>query len=179
MISPSSALVLIGPMGAGKTSIGRRVAKALGRRFLDTDAEVVRAHGPVDRVFAEQGEEAFRRYERIAVSEALAAGGVVSLGGGAVLDPDTRADLASCRVVLLTVEPAVVAARIRGTARPLLQAGDAVGRWTTIFEARRGLYEQLADLTIDTSRGPIQHVVERIVAWSRADAAVPAKEERP
>ena len=88
------AIVLIGPMGAGKTSIGKRVAKQLGLRFADSDAAVVRAHGPIDRIFAEYGEPHFRELERAAVAEALRAGGVVALGGGAVLHPQTQRDLA-------------------------------------------------------------------------------------
>ncbi|TDN92944.1 shikimate kinase [Microbacterium sp. BK668] len=163
-----TALVLIGPMGAGKTSIGRKVAKALGVSFFDTDIAVVRAHGPIEDIFSIQGEARFRALERAAVEEGLQTGGVVSLGGGAVLDAQTRADLAHHRVVLLTVEPHVVAGRIRDTERPLLQAEDAAARWLEIYTARRPLYEDLADVTFDTSSGPLQHVVEAIATWARS-----------
>ncbi|WP_442575643.1 shikimate kinase [Microbacterium sp. F51-2R] len=163
-----TALVLIGPMGAGKTSIGRKVAKSLGVSFFDTDIAVERAHGPIEELFATQGEADFRRLERAAVEEGLATGGVVSLGGGAVLDADTRADLARHRVVLLTVDPHVVAGRIRGTDRPLLQAEDAAARWLEIYTARRPLYEELADVTFDTSSGPLQNVVDAVAAWARS-----------
>ncbi len=166
MDSPD-ALVLIGPMGAGKTSIGRRVAKRLDVPFADTDAMIARVHGPIPAVFAERGEEAFRVLERAAVSEALAAGGVVSLGGGAVLHPDTRTDLARHRVVLLTVAPAVVATRLRGSSRPLLQTEDAMGRWQEILAARLPLYREVADATFDTSRGPLSAVVEAVARWAR------------
>lgn len=88
-------------MGAGKTSIGRRVARAIGLPFTDTDAAVVREHGPIPVLFAERGEAEFRRLERDAVAAALASGGVVSLGGGAVLDPQTREDLGAHRVAFL------------------------------------------------------------------------------
>ena len=169
MTSPSSAVVLIGPMGAGKTSVGKRVARSLGVPFFDTDAAVARAHGPIERLFAEHGEAHFRSLEREAVKEGLAGGGVVSLGGGAVLDADTRADLARHRVVLLTVAPRVVAVRVRGSSRPLLSGEDPLERWTRIYEERRPIYEQLADATFDTSSGPLQNVVERIVAWVRPD----------
>jgi shikimate kinase len=167
MTSPSDAIVLIGPMGAGKTSIGRRVAKALGRPFFDTDIAVVRAHGPIEQLFAEHGEEHFRTLERAAVQQGLANGGVVSLGGGAVIDRDTQEDLARHRVVLLTVEPRVVASRVRESTRPLLQGEDPLQRWTAIYEERRPIYEKLADLTLDTSSGPLQHIVDTIVEWAR------------
>ena len=166
----SSALVLIGPMGSGKTSVGRRVARALEVPFFDTDAAVVREHGPIETIFVEQGEARFRELERAAVEEGLATRGVVSLGGGAVLDPETRADLEGHRVVLLTVAPRVVAHRVRGSARPLLQGDDdAITRWTEIYETRRPLYEQLADIRFDTSNGPLQLVVDRIVEWASRD----------
>lgn len=164
------ALVLIGPMGAGKTSVGRRVAKALGVGFSDTDAAVVREHGPIEEIFRAQGETRFRQIERDAVHRALQGGGVVSLGGGAVLDAATRADLAGHRVVLLTIEPRIVASRVRGSARPLLaDGGDAMARWNEIYAQRRPIYEDLADVTFDTSSGPLQRVVDDIVAWARRD----------
>ena len=165
MTSPSSALVLIGPMGAGKTSVGKRVARALGVPFFDTDAAVSREHGPIERIFTEHGEVRFRELERAAVAEGLATGGVVALGGGAILDAGTRTDLAAHRVVLLTVAPRVVAARVHDSNRPLLQDADPAARWSAIYEQRRPLYEQLADVTFDTSTGPLQHVVDDIVAW--------------
>ena len=171
MSAGGPALVLIGPMGAGKTSIGRRVARALQRRFFDSDIAVVRAHGPIEKIFAEHGEAHFRALEREAVREGLASGGVVSVGGGAVLDPATRAELADHRVVLLTVEPRVVAARVRDSARPLLKEGDALARWTEIMAARRPLYDEVADITFDTSHGPLSDVVAAIVTWLEAEEA--------
>ncbi len=174
----ASAVVLIGPMGAGKTSIGRRVAKALALPFADTDAAVAREHGPLEAVFATLGEKRFRELEREAVRDALASGGVVSLGGGAVLDPHTRADLERHRVVLLTVTPDVVAGRIRGSSRPLLQTEDPVERWTAILHARRPLYDEVADIEFDTSTGPLQDVVDGIVDWVRGGARSATGEEK-
>lgn len=174
MTPRSDAVVLIGPMGAGKTSIGRRVAKATGRGFFDTDIAVTRAHGPIEKIFAEHGEEHFRALERDAVRDGLATRGVVSLGGGAILDERTREALAAHRVILLTVEPRVVAGRIRDSARPLLQGEDALARWTTIYEARRPLYESLADVAFDTSSGPLQDVVDTVARWVRS-----TEEEKP
>ena len=169
MSSPErSALVLVGPMGSGKTSVGKRVARALGWSFTDTDAMVVRENGPLPELFATRGEAHFRALERDAVSRALQEGGVVSLGGGAVLDPHTRSALAAHRVVLLTVAPHVVVSRIGGTGRPLLNAEDPLARWERILEERRPLYEEVADATFDTSSGPLSRVVQAIVAWAQA-----------
>ncbi|MFZ8757363.1 shikimate kinase [Microbacterium sp. HMH0099] len=170
---PGAAVVLIGPMGAGKTSVGRRVARALGATFSDTDKIVVRDHGPIRDLFLAHGEAHFRALEREAVVEALGRGGVVALGGGAVLDPQTRERLTAHRVVLLTVAPHVVASRIHGDDRPLLGGEDPVVRWQRIYEERRPVYEQAADIAFDTSSGPLARVVDDIVAWARR---VPAGE---
>lgn len=168
----TGAIVLIGPMGAGKTSIGRRVAKALGTGFYDSDMAVVQGHGPIEQLFAEHGEDHFRALERAAVAEGLTRGGVVALGGGAVLHPETRADLAAHRlvhsVVLLTVRPETIESRIRGGRRPLLHGEDPVARWREIFAARRPVYEELADVTFDTSKGHLQEVVDAVAQWVRA-----------
>ncbi|MEU1970371.1 shikimate kinase [Microbacterium sp. NPDC019599] len=164
----TQAIVLVGPMGAGKSSVGRRVARELGVAFTDTDSLVVREHGPIAELFAKEGEARFREVERSAVIEALGKGGVVALGGGAVLDPDTRHDLARHRVVLLTVAPEIVRSRIQGDARPLLASDeDPVARWQKIMSERKGIYEALADITFDTSTGPLAHVVSDIVTWAR------------
>ncbi len=173
MTAPSDAIVLIGPMGAGKTSVGRRVARSLGCTFSDTDKIVVRDHGPIRDLFLTHGEAYFRAVERQAVAEALSRGGVVALGGGAILDPQTRERLTRHRVVLLTVAPHIVASRIHGDERPLLGGDDPAVRWRRIWEERRPIYEAAADVTFDTSSGPLARVVDDIVAWTRR---VPAQE---
>ncbi|MCC2032117.1 shikimate kinase [Microbacterium allomyrinae] len=181
MTPQTDPIVLIGPMGAGKTSIGRKVARALGVSFFDSDIAIVRDHGPIEVLFTEHGEEHFRALERQAVAEGLARGGVVSLGGGAVLHPDTRADLSTHRVILLTVSPRVVAGRVRDSNRPLLQGEDGLERWTAIYEARRPVYEELADVAFDTSSGPLQSVVDAVVAWINENAdpqGEPPEEQR-
>jgi len=160
--------VLVGPMGAGKTSVGRRVAKHLGVPFIDTDKRVVAEHGSIADIFAEHGEAHFREWERQAVATAIAEGGVISLGGGAVTDPETRALLEGDPVVFLAVSPEAVAERIRGNSRPLLVADeDPLERWTRIMEQRRELYEQVATIVFDTSRRPMSRIAREIADWRR------------
>jgi shikimate kinase len=163
----STPVILIGPMGAGKTSVGKRVAKALGVTFTDTDKTIVREHGPIPGIFAERGEPAFRALEASAVRAAVATGGVVAVGGGAVTHAATREAMTGSRVVLLTVSPEAVAERISGTDRPLLQAGG-IDAWQTIMDERAATYASLAHVVVDTSRRPMSHVVDDVVAWIRA-----------
>jgi len=170
------AVALIGPMGAGKTSIGRKTAKALQVSFTDTDISVAREHGPIPEIFASQGEPRFRELERVAVREALSSEGIVALGGGAVLHPETRAQLAAHPVVLLTVDPRTVAGRLQGTSRPLLQGEDALENWRRVMAEREQIYAELADVTIDTSTGHIRDIVDRVATWVREQWARDARE---
>lgn len=158
-------VVLIGPPAAGKTRIGKAVSKLLGAPFADTDKRVVAQHGPIPAIFAQHGEAVFRRWEREAVEAALGERAVVALGGGAVLDPETRRDLDSQRVALVTVTAEAIAARLTGSQRPLLAGG--VEAWTRLAEERRPLYEALASRTWDTSRRPVGAIVREIADWVR------------
>jgi shikimate kinase len=94
--------------------------------------------------------------------EALSEPGVVSVGGGAVLDPDTQADLQQASVVLLTVQPEAIAARIANSKRPLVTDLES---WKRLVAQRAGLYASLADYTADTSSRPIETIVEEIAGW--------------
>ncbi|WBU38665.1 shikimate kinase [Homoserinibacter sp. YIM 151385] len=160
-------LVLIGPMGSGKTKLGRRLGRLLDLPFADSDKLVVAGHGPIADIFAEHGESRFRELEREAVTRALAGGGVVSLGGGAVLAPETRELLAEERVVLLTVTPEAVEPRLAGGKRPLVAEGG-IAAWIRIAEARRPLYESLADTVVDTSTRPYDQLATEIADWVRS-----------
>lgn len=158
-------VVLVGPMGAGKTRVGKRVARLLDVGFTDTDKAIVAEHGPIADVFAEHGEPYFRGLERAAVSQALDTDGVVSLGGGAVLDPATLAELRDQQVVFLTVTARAVEGRLGDGKRPLIR--DGVSDWQRIFDERRGLYQEVADLEVDTSHRPYDSIAEEVAEWVR------------
>ncbi len=164
-------VVLVGPMGAGKTSVGRQVAKRLSLGFIDTDKRIAAEHGPIPNIFEKHGESHFRALEEAAVAAALREGGVISLGGGAVSSAATRALLRHHPVVFLAVTPEAVADRIRSGGRPLLAGDeDPLERWNQIYAQRRGWYEEVADVTFDTSRRPMQRIADEIAAWRREQA---------
>lgn len=162
-------IVLVGPMGAGKSRVGARLAASVGAPFVDTDQRIVERFGPIDEIFADEGEAHFRTIEREVVAEALREEAVVSLGGGAVLDADTRHDLAALPVVWLKVSAEAVAPRLTGGNRPLLAEGG-LDRWIRIRDERRPLYEQVAGLAIDTSRRSVARIVDQITEWAGARA---------
>jgi shikimate kinase len=171
-VTPRETIALIGPPAAGKSRVGKRLAKLLGVPFVDTDAVVVAEHGPIPEIFATHGEPYFRELERAAVAEALRSPGVVSLGGGAVLDEATQAELAAARVVLLTVRAEAIAKRITNGKRPLITDLES---WKRLVASRSDLYRSLADYTADTSSRPIDTIVAEIAAW--VDAADRAAEK--
>lgn len=154
-------------MGSGKTKLGKRIAVILGKPFVDTDRMIVAKHGTIAQLFAEFGEAHFRSLERVAVEDALAQDAVVALGGGAILDERTQADLAGRRVALITVSAEAVAPRITGTKRPLLTGG--VESWKQILESRREIYERLATRVWDTSSRPLTGIAAEIAEWARTE----------
>ena len=174
----SRPVVLVGPMGAGKSSIGKKLARRLRVPFVDTDRVVVRENGPVADIFAQHGEQHFRALEREAVAASLTTAGVVSLGGGAVLDPETRERLSRARVVWLTVSAEAVEARLAGSARPLLQSGG-IDAWRRIAAERDPLYRSVAHLRLDTSDRPVSTVVDDVVGWLRGGAEQPPTTTSP
>ncbi|MGQ7349755.1 shikimate kinase [Quadrisphaera oryzae] len=170
-MSVAPRVVLVGPMGSGKSAVGALLAADLGVLLRDTDADVEAVAGrPVAAVFAEDGEPAFRALERAAVVDALREHtGVVSLGGGSVLDDDTRADLVALRspVVLLTATWEHVRDRLGDTStRPVL-AGGAETRWREVMAARERHYAEVADHVVPTdgrSARAVADVVLRLLA---------------
>nr|WP_306821807.1 shikimate kinase [Streptomyces sp. NP160] len=170
-------VVLVGPMGSGKSAVGALLAADLGVQLRDTDADVEAVAGrPVSVVFAEEGEPAFRALERAAVVDALAEHtGVVSLGGGSVLDDGTRADLVALRspVVLLTATWEHVRDRLGDTSsRPVLSGGPggaagAEARWREVMAAREKHYAEVADHVVPTdgrTARAVADVVLRLLA---------------
>ena len=156
-------VVLIGPPAAGKTRVGKALAHRLGIPFLDTDAIVSASHGPIPEIFRTRGEPHFRELEREAVREALSSEAVVSLGGGAVTDPDTRSDLLDRRVALLTISEDAVVHRLNPEKRPLLAGG--IESWRELVERRMPVYRDVADATFDTSHQSADEVAVRIEEW--------------
>ena len=154
-------IVLVGPMGAGKSRVGQRLAASADAPFVDTDTRIAERYGPIDQIFEREGEEYFRIVEREIVADALREEAVISLGGGAVLHPDTRDDLSGLPVVWLKVSPEAVASRLAGGSRPLIAEGG-LARWTAIMEERAPVYAALSDLDIDTSRRSVARIVEDI-----------------
>ncbi|MYQ43759.1 shikimate kinase [Streptomyces sp. SID4985] len=150
-------VVLVGPMGVGKSTVGRLLAERLDAAFRDTDDDIVTEQGrEIADIFVDDGEETFRALEKRAVAAAVAGHeGVLALGGGAVLDADTRALLAGQRVVYLSmdVEEAVRRTGLNA-ARPLL-AVNPRKQWRELMGARRHLYEEVATVVVATDgRGP-------------------------
>jgi len=149
---PGPVAVLIGPPGAGKTSVGPLLAERLGTSFRETDADIAAAAGqPVSDIFIEQGEPAFRQLEREAAARALREhGGVLALGSGAVLDPDIQHRLEGLPVIYLVADFATIARRM-GLDRPrVVIPGNPRGRLRAMLEERRPLYEQLATVVVET-----------------------------
>ena len=145
-------LVLVGPMGAGKTTVARLLADELGVAARDTDADVEAAEGrTVADIFVDSGEEVFRALESAAVAEALAThDGVLALGGGAVLDPVTRDLLRDQTVVFLRVGLAEAVKRVGlGSGRPLL-LGNVRARIKALLDERTPIYESVATFSVDT-----------------------------
>lgn len=154
-MNPAPNLVLVGPMGAGKSSIGRRLAERLGLTFLDADHEIeARTGATVTTIFACEGEPGFRVRERAALAELLAHDGcVIATGGGAVLDPENRRLLRErSYVVHLHVDLQQQAARLaRDRTRPLLAGEDRDAVLQRLAETREPLYREIADLRFDTN----------------------------
>jgi shikimate kinase len=150
--------------------VGRLVAERLDVAFVDTDAVVEsRAGRLIPDIFLEDGEPSFRDLERAAVVDALASSaGVLSLGGGAVLDPRTEADLAGQRVVFLDVGIADAARRVGfGQHRPLLGINPRA-QWTKLMSDRRPVYERIASFVVDTAGREPEQVAADVVQRLRS-----------
>jgi shikimate kinase len=160
-------VVLIGPMGAGKTTVAGLLAQAWGCEVRDTDQDVEAQEGrSVQEIFVELGEPYFRDRERAAVRAAVREHtGVLALGGGAVMDPGTREVLEGARVVFLNVGLADAAKRVGlGQGRPLL-VGNVRSRIKAILSERLPVYAAVASYVAETDGRPAEEVAEEVRAW--------------
>ena len=158
--------VLVGPPGAGKTTVGELLAKHWNVGFRDTDADIEASAGkPIPDIFVDDGEDHFRALERAAVATALAEfDGVLALGGGAVLAEETRALLRGHRVIYLSVELSDAVSRVGlGAGRPLL-AINPRATLKYLLEQRRPLYAEVATLTVVTDGRTPEAIADEIVA---------------
>ncbi len=163
--------VLVGLPGSGKSTIGRRLAKALGVDLLDTDAAIEQRTGrTIADIFATDGEPEFRRIEEDVVRAALAGhDGVVSLGGGAVTTPGVRDALAGHTVVYLEIGAREGVRRTGGGAvRPLLAGPDRAEKYRALLAERAPLYRRVATIRVDTNRRNPGAVVRQIVSRLQA-----------
>jgi shikimate kinase len=160
MLAKSDVIVLIGPMGVGKSTVGKKLARALKVPFCDTDNLIVDEHGKIADFFAVQGEEAFREVEHLALARALKSPGIVATGGGAVLLEKSRELLKNATVVYLATDGKHIGSRLRNGSRPLLKNG--LDDWKRIYESRKPIYEATADLKIDTSGHPLAQTISEI-----------------
>ncbi len=180
----SRSIALTGMMGAGKSTIGRSLARALGRALADTDVEVQKATGrTIPELFDEFGEAGFRMAEQRVVAELARHDDlVISLGGGAVLADANVADLLLTGVIVhLDVAEDVLVQRLeRGRShRPLLAAGDLRERVRTTLAERHERYVAVADLVVDAGR-PVDAVVRDVLDWAlqQGDVLTPAEHEQ-
>jgi shikimate kinase len=155
-----SSIVLIGPMGSGKTTYGKKLARKLGVAFSDTDRIITAEHGDISGIFEKQGEAFFRDLETEALVKALRIGGVVATGGGVVVREANHELLRQHRVIYLETSAHYTANRLDAKRRPLLAGGE--DRWQQIFLERQPVYESLANATVFTGGKSIARVMEEI-----------------
>lgn len=164
-------VVLVGPMGAGKTSVAQVLAAKLQLPVRDTDHDVEAVAGrPISDIFVTDGEPAFRALERAAVAAALAEHrGILALGGGAVLAEETRVLLAGHPVVHLRVSmPQGVRRTGLNAARPLLAGVNPRATYKALLEARLPIYRSVATVEIDTDDRDVDEVADAVIAWLAA-----------
>ena len=157
----SESIVLVGPMGVGKTTIGKKLAKQLGKSFLDSDKEIVKKHGAIAKIFEKSGEQHFRALESEFLVVALASDSVVATGGGVVTQERNRDALRGAFVIYLSTNGRHMASRLLAGKRPLLRNG--IADWKRIYQERKPLYEQVATVEIETSSKTLNSVVSEIV----------------
>jgi shikimate kinase len=156
----SKPIVLIGPMGVGKSTIGKKLSKKLGLTFVDTDLMIVKDHGPIPEIFKDKGEAVFRSYEELAVAHALKTPQVIATGGGAVLSGKNQRAIENAIVIYLSTNGQHMKSRLANGNRPLLENG--ISDWKRIYEERKPLYERLCDFEIDCSAASLSKTITEI-----------------
>jgi len=161
-------LFLIGPMGAGKTTIGRQLARQLGRKFYDSDKVIEdRTGATIPLIFELEQEQGFRKREKAIIDELTQYDNIVlATGGGAVLDPENRQHLASRGHVIYLHAPIdfLLQRTSRDSNRPLLQTGNPRRKLEELMEVRDPLYREIAHTIIETDCCPVKQVVAKILA---------------
>jgi len=165
-LPPGSSVFLVGPMGSGKTAVGRQLARRLGYRFVDSDAEIERRTGvDIAFIFEKEGEEGFRLRECEVIDELSREPGIVlGTGGGAVLAADSRERLAQ-RGVVVYLETSVDQQLVRtrnSRHRPLLLTDDPRARLESLMAQREPLYRSVATVTVRTDGRRVGSVVDEI-----------------
>ncbi len=165
-MSSRASIFLVGPMGSGKSAVGRRLAQGLGLGFCDSDDEIESRTGvDIPFIFEKEGEAGFRRREQQVIEELTARDAIVlATGGGAVADPDSRARLASRGTVIYlyaSVDQQLARTR-KGRERPLLSSGDPRETLEALMTARDPLYRKIADIIVETDSREVRAVAKEI-----------------
>lgn len=160
-------MFLIGPMGAGKSAVGRQLAKMLHLSFVDSDDEIESRTGvDIPFIFEKEGEEGFRKREAKAIDDLSAMDGIVlATGGGAVMDPQNRSLLGARGFVvyLFTTVDQQVVRTLKGRERPMLANGDSRAILDDLMAIRDPLYREIADLTVETDGRKVKAVASEIL----------------
>ena len=167
MVQETDNIILIGPMGAGKTTIGRQLAKKLSKEFYDSDHEIEKHTGAdVSLIFELEGEEGFRKRESQLLKELVSNKNIVlSTGGGAVLDPENRKLLSDNGIIIYLKSTAEKLYRriADDKRRPLIQTDDRLNKIKKILEEREPLYQSLANEIIETQELSIKQITQKIL----------------
>jgi shikimate kinase len=167
-VAEQGNIFLVGMMGAGKTTVGRVIARRLGRRFIDSDEAIeARCGVKIPVIFEIEGEEGFRARERSVIDELSSLPGIVlATGGGVVLAEENRRRLAERgTVIYLRAQPADLSRRLRNDRnRPLLRTADPLKRLEELYAQRDPLYSEVADIVVDTGRQKVPVLARQLLA---------------
>lgn len=164
-------IIFVGPMGAGKTTIGKQLARELGRPFFDSDREIEERTGAdIPLIFELEGEEGFRRREKAVIADLTEKQGIVlATGGGAVLDPENREQLRKHGYVIYLSAPLeqLIHRTSKDRNRPLLQTADPAQKLREILAVRDPLYREVAHTVIETNSSAVRNVVKKLLALAK------------